>query len=114
MHRANTFKAKGMVLKGVSMSKVRARHEPKLGIIVISVKGVKLSKAMGSIGRGTQQGSKTERFWFNMGKDIKRMSRNNVREARDYSNAVPSIRSLEEGIGIRRGGRRKSRGGFRM
>jgi hypothetical protein len=41
-----------------------------------------------------------EGFWFNMGEDIKGVSGDNVGEARDHSNAVPSVRSLEEGIRI--------------
>jgi hypothetical protein len=35
-----------------------------------------------------------ERFWFNTGEDIKRMSGDGVGEARDYSNAVPGIRGV--------------------
>jgi hypothetical protein len=35
--RADTFMAKGKVLKGMSMGLMRARHEPKLCIIVISM-----------------------------------------------------------------------------
>jgi hypothetical protein len=42
------------------------------------------------------------------------MSRDDVREARDYSNAVPGVRRVKKGVGIRRRGRRKSRGRFRM
>ena len=41
-----------------------------------------------------------EGFWFNTGEDVEGMGRDNVREAGDYSNAVPSVRSLEEGIRI--------------
>jgi hypothetical protein len=54
VHRANTFTVKGMVLKSVSMSKVRVRREPKLGVIIISAKGAKLGKAVRGIGWGTQ------------------------------------------------------------
>jgi hypothetical protein len=53
-------------------------------------------------------------FGGNAGEDIKRMSRDNVREVRDYSNAIPSIRSLV-GRGVNRwSGVRKSRGRVRM
>jgi hypothetical protein len=38
-----------------------------------------------------------EGFRGNMGKDIKRVSRDDFREARDYSNAVPGVGSFEEG-----------------
>jgi hypothetical protein len=41
-----------------------------------------------------------EGFWFNTGEDVKRVSGDNIEEAGDYGNAVPSVRSLEEGIRI--------------
>jgi hypothetical protein len=47
------------------------------------------------------KGTNGERNRFDAGKDVKGMGRDNVREARDYSNAVPSIRGLEEGSIIR-------------
>jgi hypothetical protein len=62
---------------------------------------MEVDKAMGSIRWRTHQGSKSEGFWFNMGEDVKGMSGDNVREARDYSNAVPCVRSLEEGSVVR-------------
>jgi hypothetical protein len=101
------------VLKGVSVSKVRARRKLKLGIIVISAEGVKLGKSVRSIRWATHQGSKPKGVWSNMGEVIKGVSRHDVREAGDYSNAVPSVGGVEEGIGIRQRGRRKSRGRFR-
>jgi hypothetical protein len=99
--RADTFKAKGSVLKGMSVSKVRVRHEPKLCGIAISAKGTEVEKAMGSVRRRTHQGSNRKGFRLNVGKDIKGMGRDNVREARDHSNAVPGIRGLKEGSVIR-------------
>ena len=53
---------------------------------------------------------KSNRFGSNMGENIKRVSRNNVREVRDYGNAVPGIGSLVA-RGVNGWGRmRKSRG----
>jgi hypothetical protein len=112
--RADTFMAEGNMLKGMSMSEVRARHEPKLCGITISAKGAKVGKVVRGIRWRTHQGTKGEGFGFKVAKDIKRVSRDDFRKARDYSNAVLSIRSLEEGSIIGRGGRRKSRGRFRM
>jgi hypothetical protein len=106
------FTAKGMMLKGMSVSEMRVRRKLKLGVIAVSAKGAELGKTMRGIRWGTQQGSKTERFWFDTGEDIKGVSGDDVREARDYSNAVPGVRRVKEGIGIRRRGR-KSRGRFR-
>ena len=76
------------------------RCKAKLGIIAVNAKGSELGKAVRGIGRGAKQETKTEGFWFNTGEDVKGMGGDNVREARDYGNAVPSVRSLEEGIGI--------------
>jgi hypothetical protein len=42
------------------------------------------------------------------------VSRDDFREARDYSNAVPGIRGVKEGSVVGGGQRRKSRGRFRM
>jgi hypothetical protein len=50
--RADAFTAEGNMLEGISISEVRARQEPKLHRIIISVKGTKLGKVMGSIGPG--------------------------------------------------------------
>jgi hypothetical protein len=44
-----------------------------------------------------------EQFGGNTGEDVKRVSGNNIREARDHSDAVSSIRDLEEGCVIRGG-----------
>jgi hypothetical protein len=49
-----------------------------------------------------------------MGKDIKGMSGNNVREVRDYSNAVPGVGSLVGRSINGWRGMRKSRGRVRM
>jgi hypothetical protein len=47
--RTNTFKTKGRMFKDVDMGLMRARHEPKLCIVIISVKGAELSEAMRSV-----------------------------------------------------------------
>jgi hypothetical protein len=48
-----------------------------------------------------------------MRKDIEGMSKNDIRETRDHSDAVPGIRYFKEGSVIRRRRRRKSRGRVR-
>jgi hypothetical protein len=53
-----------------------------------------LGEAMGSVWPAMHEGSKGNGFRGNAGEDIKRVRRDNVREVRDYSNAVPGIRSL--------------------
>jgi hypothetical protein len=42
-----------------------------------------------------------EGFGGNMGEDVKRVSRDDAREARDYSNAVSGVGSLKERCVIR-------------
>jgi hypothetical protein len=92
------------------MSKVASRGKPKLCRVSISLLGEELSKAVSSIWPAAHKGVKGNRFGGNMGKDIKRMSRNDIREVRDYGNAVPGIRSLV-GRGVDGwGSMRKSRG----
>jgi hypothetical protein len=95
--RADSFKAKGSMLKGMSMGKVRVRHEPKLCWITIGMKRMELKKAMGSVRRRMNQGSNRKGFRLKARMDIKGMGRDNIREARDHSNAVPGIGGLEEG-----------------
>ena len=95
------------------MSEVAARGKPKSCGVSISASRVELSKAMGSIWPGAHEGAKSNGFRGNAREDVKRMSGDDVREVRDYSNAVPGIRSL-----IRRGvngwgSMRKSRGRVR-
>ena len=68
---------------------------------------------MGSIQPGVHKGPKSNRFRGNVGKDIKGVSRNNIGEVRDYSNAVPDIRSLVSRSVIGWCSMRKSRGRVR-
>ena len=68
---------------------------------------------MGSIRPGAHKGAKSNRFRGNAGKDIKGVGGNNIREVRDYGNAVPGIRSLIGRSVIGWCGMRKSRGRVR-
>ena len=74
---------------------------------------MEFGKAMSSIGPTTHKG--TEGNWFrgNTGEDIKGVSRDNVREVRDYSNAVPGVGSLVGGCVNGWGRARKSRARIR-
>ena len=85
------------MLEGVSICQVRARHKPKLCGITISAKGAKLGKAMRTIGPGTKKGFKREGIRGDTRKNIKRMGRDDFRETRDHSHAVPGIGGLKEG-----------------
>jgi len=62
------------------MSEVASRGEPKLCGVPISASGVEVGKAVSSIWPVAHKGAKGNRFRGNMGKDIKGMSRNDVRE----------------------------------
>jgi hypothetical protein len=97
----------------MSMSKVPSRGEPEFCIIPIRTLGAELGEAVSSIQLGAHKGAKSNGFGGYAGKDIKRMGRDNVREVRDYSNAVPDIRSLVGRCVNGWGGKRKSRGRFR-
>jgi hypothetical protein len=68
---------------------------------------------MGSIQLAVHKGAKGNGFGGNAGEDIKGMSRDDIREVRDYSNAVPGIRSLVSRSGSGWRGKRKSRGRVR-
>ena len=75
--------------------------------------GAELSKAVSGIRPGAHKGAKSNGFRGKAWKDIKRVSGDNVREVRGYSNAVPGVGSLV-GRGVNgRGRARKSRGRFR-
>ena len=78
----------------MSVSKVAPRGKPKLCGISVSMTRAKLGEAMGSVRPAAHKGSKSNGFGGNAGEDVKRMSGNNVREVRDYGNAVPGIGSL--------------------
>ena len=74
---------------------------------------VELGEAMGSVWPVMHKGLKGNGFRGNAGEDIKGVSGDDVREIRDYSNAVPGIGSLICGCVNGRGRVRKSRGRVR-
>jgi hypothetical protein len=102
------------VLQSMCMSKVPYRGKPELCVISISALGTELSKVMSSIWPGAHKGAKSKGFRGNAWKDIKRMGWDNVREVKDYGNAVLGIRSLVDRGRNRWGRVRKSRGRVRM
>jgi len=71
-----------------------SRGDPEFGRIAVSTSGMELSKAVSSIRPRVHKGAKGSGFGGNTGENIKRVSRNGIREVRDNSNAVPSIRSF--------------------
>jgi len=95
------------------MSEVAPRGKPELCGVSISVSGAKIGKAVSSIWPAAHKGTESNGLRGNMGKDIKGMSRDDVREVRDYSNAVPGIGSLVGRCVNGQGGMRKSRGRVR-
>ena len=98
----------------MSMSEVATRGKPELPRVSVSMSGVEVGKAGGSIWPAAHKGAKGNWFRGNARKDIKGMGRDNVREVRDYSNAVPGVGSLI-GRGVNGQCRmRKSRGRVRM
>jgi len=90
-----------------------SRGKPELCGVSVSASGAELSKAMSSIGPTAHEGAKGSWFRGDTWKDIKRMGRDDVREVRDHSNAVPGIRSLITRGVDGRGRMRKSRGRIR-
>jgi hypothetical protein len=97
----------------MGVSKMAPRGEEEFHIVSIGASRMELCEAMGSIWPGAHEGAKGNGFGGNAREDIKGMSGDNVREVRDYSNAVPGIGSLI-GRGVNGRGRvRKSRGRVR-
>jgi hypothetical protein len=97
----------------MGISEVAPRGKPKLCGVSISASGMEVGKAMSSIWPAAHKGVKGNRFGGNAEKDIKGMCGNDVRELRDYGNAVPSIGSLIGRSVDGWGGMRKSRGRVR-
>jgi len=97
----------------MGMSEMAPRGKPKLCEVSVSVSRAELSKPVGSIWPGTHKGAEGNGFRGNAGKDIKGMSRNNIREVGDYGNAVPGIGSLIGRSVNGQHGMRKSRGRVR-
>jgi hypothetical protein len=95
------------------VSKVPSRGKPKPCGVSISVLGMELSEMVSSVRPTAHKGAKGNGFRGNAGKDIKRMSGDNVREVRDHGNAVSGVGSLV-GRGVNGWcGMRKSRGRVR-
>jgi hypothetical protein len=97
----------------MGMSEVAARSKPEFCEISVSVSRAELSKSVSSVQPRAHKRVKGNGFGGNAGKDIKGMSRDNVRKVRDYGNAVPGIRSLIGRSVNRQHGMRKSRGRVR-
>ena len=95
------------------MGEMAMRGDPEFGRIAVSMPGVELGKAVSSIQPRAHKRAKGNGFGGNTGENVKRVSRNNIREVGDYSNAVPSIRSIVRGCVDRGSGMRKSRGRVR-
>jgi hypothetical protein len=97
----------------MGVSEMATRGKPQLCKVSVSAVGVELSKAVSSIWPSAHKGVKGNGFGGNAGEDVKGVSRNNVGEVRDYSNAVSGIGSLV-GRGVNGWcGMRKSRGRVR-
>jgi hypothetical protein len=76
------------------MSKVALRSKPQFHRIPVCMSRVELGEMMRSIWPGAHKRVKGNRFRGNVGENLKRVSRNDLREVGDYSNAVPSIGSI--------------------
>jgi hypothetical protein len=88
------FSTEGQVFQGMGMSEVASRGKLEFCGVSISTLRVELSKAVSSIWPGAHKRMKGSGFRGNTRKDIKGISRNNVREVGDCGNAVPGIGSL--------------------
>ena len=97
----------------MTVSEVGPRGDPEFSRVFVRTLGTELSKAVRGIGPRTHEGLHSYRLRSNTGKDVKGMGRENIREVRDYSNAVPHIRSLVGRSVSGWRGMRKSRGGIR-
>jgi len=95
------------------VSKVPSRGKPELCGVSISASRMELGKVMSSVWPTAHKGTDGDGFRGNSGEDIKGMSGDDVRKVRDYSNAVPGIRSLVRRGVNGRSGMRKSRGRVR-
>ena len=101
------------MFQGVGVSEVAARGEEELCVVSVSASRTELGKAMGGIWPTAHEGANGNRFGGKVGEDIKWMGQNNIREARDYGDAVPGIGCFEEEHIIRGRRREKSRGSVR-
>ena len=95
------------------MSKVGPRGNLEPCRVSVSASGTELSKVVRGIGPGMHEQTHSYGFRSNAGKDIKGMSRDDIREVRDHCDAILSIRSIIGGCINGWGSVRKSRGRFR-
>jgi hypothetical protein len=95
------------------VSKVPSRGKPELCRVSVSVSRTELGKTMSSVWPATHKGVDSNGFRGNTGEDIKGVGRDDIREVRDYGNAVPGIGSLVRRGVIGQSGVRKSRGRIR-
>jgi hypothetical protein len=89
------------------------RGNPECHRVSVNMSGMELSEAVRGIRPRMHKGMHSYRLRSNMGKDVQRMGRDDIREVRDYSNAVPSIRSIVGRCVNGWGSVRKSRGRVR-
>ena len=101
------------MLQGMGVSKMPSRGKKELCIVPVSSSGAELGKVMSSVWPAVHEGADSNRFRGNAGKDIKRVSGDDIREVRDYGDAVSGIRSLVGRCVNGWGGMRKSRGRVR-
>jgi hypothetical protein len=97
----------------MGVSKVTSQSKPELCEVSVSTLRMEFGKAMSSVWPRAHERAKGNGFRGNVGKDIKGMSGDDIREVRDYGNAVPGIGSLIGGCVNRWGSVRKSRGRVR-
>jgi len=76
------------------MSEMAPRGEVEFPGLSVSTSWTELGEAMSSVGPGTHKRVKSNGFGGKAWEDIKRVSGDNVREVRGYSNAVPGVGSL--------------------
>jgi len=95
------------------VSEVASRSELELCEVSIGTLRVELGEGVSSIWPRAHKRAKGNGFGGKVGENVKRVSRVDVREVRDYSNAVPSVRNIIRGHVDRGSGMRKSRGRVR-
>jgi hypothetical protein len=98
----------------MSVSKMTARDNPELSRVTISASRMEFSEVVSSIGPRVHERAKGNGFGGNMRKDVKGMGGDDIREVRDYGNAVPGMGSLVCRSVSGQGSMRKSRGRVRM
>jgi hypothetical protein len=98
----------------MGVSEVAPRGEEEFCVLIVSPSRDELGKVVSSIWPMAHEGAEYNRFGGDARKDIKGVSRDDIREVRDYGNAVPGIGSFIGGGVNGQSGVRKSRGRVRM